>query len=100
MTAKKRTTKQQREDQQQIALRQRLIDMANGAGIDDVESGDYWCSDVDSLERMIRAVDGAFRQQAIDNGCADDVLTIYWQLPRYKCLDDLFEWLWGMKIRA
>jgi hypothetical protein len=98
--AKKKTQKQLREEQQKAALRQRLIDIANGAGIDDVECGDYWCYDTDSLERLIRSVDGAFKDQAISNGCAEDILSVYWQLPRYKCLDDLQEWLWGMGIRA
>ncbi len=98
--AKKKTQKQIREEQQQAALRQRLIDMANGAGIDDVESGDYWCHDVHSLERLIRAVDGAFREQAEAKGCSEDILTVYYQLARYECLDELFDWLWGMGIRA
>lgn len=97
---KKKTQKQIREEQQQAALRQRLIDMASGAGVDDPECADYWAHDVHSLERLIRSVDRAFREQVVAKGCSDTVLTKYFQLPRYESLDELQEWLWGMGVRA
>lgn len=98
MATKKRATKQQREEQQKAELRKRLVDMANGAGFDDVESGDYWCHDNAALERLIRAVDDAFCSQLEDY--LTGRLREYTSLTYYDCLDDLHGWLWGMGVRA
>lgn len=98
MTAKKKTQKQIREDNQKSQLRQRLIDMANGAGLDDVECGDYWCYTSDSLERLIRCVNNAFSDGLEEY--QQESMNAYTSLSFYGCLDDLQNWLWGMGVRA
>jgi len=95
---KKKTQKQIKEDAQKAALRKRLIDMANGAGFDDVECGDYWCHDNESLMRLISAVDDAFSDQLEE--WVESRLREYTSLTYYNCLNNLHQWLWEVGVRA
>lgn len=100
MATKKRLTKKQREAQQKDALRKRLYDIASGAGIDDIDQYDYWFYTTESLVRLIRAVDDAFDSQTEKLGNPDGVLTAYWQLSNYECLNTLTDWMFNSGYRA
>ena len=95
---KTKSKKQKLEDEKKQQLRQRLIDMASGAGIDDVECGDYWCYDVHALQRLIIAVSDAFSCQLEDSMqiWLKDAVSLW----AYESLNDLQSWLWGMGVRA
>ena len=94
---KKRKTKAVREQEQKDALRRRLRDMAIGAGLDDVDSDDYWCFDPEQIVRLVRAVDDQFSEQIEGQ---EDRLKRYWNLVEYGSLDRLCTWMFDMGYRA
>ncbi len=95
MPAKKLTAKQKKENQLRAALRQRLHDVAVGAGISDVDGVDWWSFDLEGLRRFIQSVDLLF----VD-GDEKKHLTAHWNIDEYDSLDKTTDFLFRNGIRA
>ena len=93
-----KSQRQIRETRRKAALRQRLIDMAHGAGLLAVDQGDWWCYNVADLARLMSAVEKSFGNK-VDPEIAK-VLSKYDYLDKYECLNDLQEFLWDLGVRA
>ena len=93
-----KSQRQIRETKQKAALRQRLIDMARGAGLEHVEDEDFWVYSASDLCRLMHSVNVSFVNQL------DEVyrhcVTGHMHLDKYECLNDLQEFLWSLGVRA
>jgi len=90
----KRKTKAQRELEQKAALRQRIHDIAVGAGVDDVVEDDYWCIDPESLCRLLIAARHIF----VTDG--NEYLFKAYSIDKYTCLDNLTDFYYRNGVRA
>ena len=94
------TKKEAADQKKKAALRLRLIDTATGAGIEDVDQGEYWSYDLTAIERLMDAVDTLFRPQN-DSLCLDEEWLLSTRhISKYDCLDTLTDWLFNMGYRA
>jgi len=84
---------------EKLTLRNRLIDMARGAGIDEPEQGDYWCFTMKSMSRFVCAVVDTFQEQSENLG-NDELLCAPWNLRNYECVNDLVDFLYRLGYRA
>jgi len=100
MTTRKLTARQKKNIEEKSALKKRLHDLASGAGFDDIDQEGYWCFGMDSLVRLIRAVDEAFDSQTEKLSNPEGILTNYWNLRNYECLDALTAWMFDCGYRA
>lgn len=91
-------TKEQLEEEQKQFLRPRLIDLAVGAGVDDVEGEDFWCCDNESLVRLIRGVHISFDKEL--PSWLKGRFTEYTTITKYDSLNSLFDWLWDLGVRG
>lgn len=98
--AKKLTIKEKKEIELKDKLRTRVRDMAVGAGIEDVDCGDYWCFTADCLGRLMVAISDTFGLQTEGAGCYDGHLSDPSRLCNYDSLNDLVSWLFVCGYRA
>ena len=98
MARSRKTRKQIKEDAQRKALRMRLSDMAKAAGLLEVDEGEYWAFALEDISRLVNSVHEVFNDQLV-NGFDACVLKSHRYLEKYKSLDELTSWLWGLGIR-
>ena len=86
---------------QKELLRERIADIACGAGIDNIwgEDGDYWCAGAVELERFMLAIQRALVHDHKDEYTRKHTIAVS-AIGHFESLNSATDYLWNCGIRA